>query len=122
MIQKTARGGNEQVDALAELVCLGVAVGATDDHAVCVRVELEQVAGHGVGLQRELARRGDDDHTSALKKLRWHLVSGSGANRRSHTHTHTHTHTNAPLRGMNLRRVRSSIAGTRKASVLPLHR
>lgn len=69
VIEQTARGGNQQVDALGQLLGLGLAVGAAHDDSVCLRVVLHQLAGDAKDLQRQLARRGDDNDAGSVARL-----------------------------------------------------
>ena len=52
MIEKTTRGGDQEIDALGELVRLCLAVGAAHDDAESLRVVLEQVPSNTCGQER----------------------------------------------------------------------
>lgn len=69
MIKQSAGGGNEQVNALGQLLDLGSAVGTANDDAVCLRVVLHELTGDAENLQRQLAGGGDDDDAGAVTGL-----------------------------------------------------
>ncbi len=69
VVQQAARRRDEQVDALGQLLDLGLAVGAAHDDAVRLRVVLHELARHAKDLQRQLARRRHDNDAGAVARL-----------------------------------------------------
>ena len=68
MVEQTSGRGHEQIDALSELVRLGFAIRAAHDDRVRVAVTVlggQDLARDAEDLQRELARRRDDDGARA---------------------------------------------------------
>lgn len=69
MVEEPSGRGDEQVDALGQLLGLGLVVGAADDDAVRLRVVLHELPGDAEDLEGELARGRDDDDARAVPGL-----------------------------------------------------
>lgn len=69
MIQQATGRRDQQVDTLVQLLRFRAAVGASDDDTVRLRVVLEKLTRDTENLQRQLARRGDDDDARAVAGL-----------------------------------------------------
>lgn len=69
VIQQAAGRGNQQIDALLQLVRLGATVRAADDDAVSLGVVRHQLARDAKDLQRQLAGGRDDDDARAVARL-----------------------------------------------------
>ena len=85
MIEQTSGRGDEQIDALGELVGLGLAIRAAHDDGVGVAVPLlggQDLARDAEDLQRQLARRRDDDGASACAAVSAYGVDASAASAR----------------------------------------
>lgn len=79
MIEQTSRRSDEQVDALGELVGLGLAVRAAHDDGVRVAVAVlggQDLARDAEDLERKLARGRDDDGASAYATASAYIARG----------------------------------------------
>jgi hypothetical protein len=63
VVEQPTGSRDDQVDTLLEPVGLGLAVGATHDDAKRLRVMRHELLDDAKDLERQLARRGDDDDT-----------------------------------------------------------
>ena len=66
MIEKTAWGCNEQVDALLQLVGLRTSLCSTNDNTVSFVVILEAITGPLVIVHGKLSRWGDDENSCSI--------------------------------------------------------
>ena len=111
VVEQPAGGRDQQVDALGQLVGLGAPVGAAHDDAVRLRVRRQELARHAEDLQRELARRRHhQDAGACMESARGSSSCDFSSNPKAE---------GLPFRGLNRSALSSSIAGIRKASVLP---
>ena len=110
MIEQATGGGDEQVDALAQLLGLGATVGTADDDAVCLGVVLHELAGDAEDLEGQFAGGGDDDGAGAVSRL-----EAQGAE-----HLDSGDQEGEGLAGTGLGRAEDVLAGEQRGDTSPL--
>ncbi len=66
MVEETPRGGNQEIDTFAKLICFAAPVRTTHDDAGCLRVMLKKLSRNRPDLEGKFAGWGYADGSSAI--------------------------------------------------------